>query len=208
MGAGVLHRRRRRAELRGAVEVSRLMGLWKKIRENSVARVEGARRRGRGRSSTGTCETWNGHSNSRPSLRAWRRAATAARWMEIRRLGPATRTSSARSRRACCASSCCGTSARILLVAFGTRGAGRFVFGYVLPRRHGPRPPVRSRWRSTSTCGRGIGGELIRRLAGQAEAGGGLSVLTDPDNTPANALYRSVGGRRARSSRHFDYVDR
>jgi ribosomal protein S18 acetylase RimI-like enzyme len=68
-----------------------------------------------------------------------------------------------------------------------------FAFGYELPRRHG-RPTmffvyeldVDERYRR-----RGIATRLMRALlAGRDEA----FVLTEPDNAPANATYRSLGG--------------
>ena len=70
-----------------------------------------------------------------------------------------------------------------------------FAFGYVLPRRHG-RPKiffvyeieVREPYRR-----RGIGKELMRRLADEAGVVEGF-VLTEPDNDAANALYRSLDG--------------
>jgi aminoglycoside 3-N-acetyltransferase I len=83
----------------------------------------------------------------------------------------------------------------IFLVAFEDGDPVGFAFGYVLPRRHGPPATlfiyeieVDERHR-----GRGIGGELMRRLARESGAEEGF-VLTDADNAPANALYRSVGG--------------
>jgi ribosomal protein S18 acetylase RimI-like enzyme len=83
----------------------------------------------------------------------------------------------------------------IFLVAFEDGEAIGFAFGYALPRRHGPSTTlfvyeveVDERQR-----GHGIGGELMRCLAGEAGAEEGF-VLTEADNEPANALYRSLGG--------------
>ena len=130
--------------------------------------------------------------------------------MEIRRLGPgdedvvralATRTPRFELLR---------DERTIFLVAFEDGEPVGFAFGYVLPRRHGPpttlfvyEVEVDERQR-----GRGIGGELMRSLAGLAEAEEGF-VLTDADNTAANALYRSVGGSSSEVIEwDFDYVDR
>lgn len=70
-----------------------------------------------------------------------------------------------------------------------------FAFGYVLPRRHGA-PTILFVYEVGVEEGhrrRGIGKELMRRLASEAGAEEGF-VLTEPDNEAANALYRSVGG--------------
>ena len=86
----------------------------------------------------------------------------------------------------------------LLLVAFdGERPVG-FVLAHELPRRHGDRANLfvyevdvdESRQR------RGIASALLARLAGLARERGirvGF-VLTEPDNEPANTLYRSAGG--------------
>jgi len=83
----------------------------------------------------------------------------------------------------------------IFVVAFDGEAPVGFAFGYVLPRRHGDAAilfvyeigvdePYRRR---------GIGKELMQRLAEEAGTGEGF-VLTDPENAAANALYRSVEG--------------
>ena len=83
----------------------------------------------------------------------------------------------------------------IFLVAFEGGQPVGFTFGYVLPRRHGA-PTVLFVYEIGVEEGhrrRGIGKELMRRLASEAGAEEGF-VLTEPDNEAANALYRSVGG--------------
>ena len=86
----------------------------------------------------------------------------------------------------------------LVLVAFdGERPVG-FVLAHELPRRHGDRskllvyeidvaPPHRRR---------GIASALLERLAELARERGipGGFVLAEPDNGPANSLYRSAGG--------------
>jgi len=115
--------------------------------------------------------------------------------VEIRRLGPgdedvvralATRTPRFELLR---------DDGTIFLVAFEDEEPVGFVFGYVLPRRHGPPTTlfVYEIGVDESHRGRGIGGELMQRLAREAGAEEGF-VLTDADNEAANALYRSVGG--------------
>lgn len=86
----------------------------------------------------------------------------------------------------------------LMLVAFdGERPVG-FVLAHELLRRHGDRANLfvyevdvaESHWR------RGIASALLARLAKLARERGiriGF-VLTEPDNEPANALYRSAGG--------------
>ncbi len=86
----------------------------------------------------------------------------------------------------------------VMLVAFDGKQPVGFVLAHELPRRHGVRSklfvyevevaPVHRR--------RGIAAALLRRLAELAGERGiheGF-VLTQPDNGPANALYRSAGG--------------
>jgi aminoglycoside 3-N-acetyltransferase I len=89
-----------------------------------------------------------------------------------------------------------------LLVAFDGELPVGFVLAHELPRRRRDRSKlfvyevdvVESHQR------RGIGSALLARLAELAREGGiriGF-VLTDEDNVPANALYRSAGGTPSR----------
>lgn len=86
----------------------------------------------------------------------------------------------------------------LMLVALdGERPVG-FVLAHELPRRHGDRASLfvyevdvdESRRR------RGIASALLARLAelGRERGIRVAFVLTEPDNEPANALYRSAGG--------------
>jgi ribosomal protein S18 acetylase RimI-like enzyme len=86
----------------------------------------------------------------------------------------------------------------LMLVAFdGERPVG-FVLAHELPRRHGDRSKLfvyevdvaethRRRGIATALFG------LLAELARERGIRTGF-VLTEPDNGPANALYRSVGG--------------
>ena len=86
----------------------------------------------------------------------------------------------------------------LMLVAFdGERPVG-FVLAHELQRRHGDRSKlfVYEVDVAESHQQRGIGAALLARLAELARERGiriGF-VLTDEDNVPANALYRSAGG--------------
>ena len=86
----------------------------------------------------------------------------------------------------------------LLLVAFdGGRPIG-FVLAYELPRRHGARAKlfVYEIDVADSLRRRGIAAALLAQLAELARERGIRTgfVLTEPDNGPANALYRSAGG--------------
>jgi aminoglycoside 3-N-acetyltransferase I len=86
----------------------------------------------------------------------------------------------------------------LMLVAFdGGRPVG-FVLAHELPRRHGAQAKlfVYEVDVAESHRRRGIGSALLARLAGLARERGIPAgfVLTEPDNGPANALYRSAGG--------------
>jgi ribosomal protein S18 acetylase RimI-like enzyme len=86
----------------------------------------------------------------------------------------------------------------LMLVAFdGERPVG-FVLAHELPRRHGDRVKlfVYEVDVSESHRRRGIAKALLARLAELARERGIRAgfVLTEPDNGPANALYRSAGG--------------
>jgi len=86
----------------------------------------------------------------------------------------------------------------LLLVAFdGERPVG-FVLAHELPRRHGDRSKLFVYEVDVAETHRrlGIASALLAQLGELARERGiriGF-VLTDPDNGPANALYRSAGG--------------
>jgi ribosomal protein S18 acetylase RimI-like enzyme len=90
--------------------------------------------------------------------------------------------------------------ATIFLAAFLDDEPVGFVFGYALPRRHGP-PTILFVYEldvAEAHRRQGIAARLMSELAEIARARGiedGF-VLTEPDNDPANALYRSLGGER------------
>ena len=86
----------------------------------------------------------------------------------------------------------------LMLVALdGPRPVG-FVLAHELPRRHGDRANlfVYEVDVAESHQRRGVASALLARLAGLARERGIRAgfVLTEPDNEPANALYRSAGG--------------
>jgi aminoglycoside 3-N-acetyltransferase I len=86
----------------------------------------------------------------------------------------------------------------LMLVAFdGERPVG-LVLAHVLPRRHGDRGKlfVYEVDVAESHRRRGIASALLARLGELARERGIPSgfVLTEPDNGPANALYRDAGG--------------
>ena len=86
----------------------------------------------------------------------------------------------------------------LMLVAFdGERPIG-FVLSHELPRRHGDRAKlfVYEVEVADSHQRRGIASALLARLRDLARERGVRTgfVLAEPDNGPANALYRSVGG--------------
>jgi ribosomal protein S18 acetylase RimI-like enzyme len=86
----------------------------------------------------------------------------------------------------------------LLLVAFdGERPVG-FVLAHELPRRHGDRANlfVYEVDVAESHRRRGIASALLARLGELARERGIRTgfVLTEPDNGPANALYRDAGG--------------
>ena len=86
----------------------------------------------------------------------------------------------------------------LMLVAFDGEQRVGFVLAHELPRRHGDRSKlfVYEVDVTESHQGRGIGKALLGRLAELARERGIRAgfVLTDEDNVPANALYRSAGG--------------
>jgi len=106
---------------------------------------------------------------------------------------------SRRATRALCESSRRTTAqATLLLVAFDADHPVGFVLAHELPRRHGDRANlfVYEVDVAESHQRRGIASALLAGLAGLARERGirvGF-VLTEPDNEPANALYRRLGG--------------
>jgi aminoglycoside 6'-N-acetyltransferase I len=89
-------------------------------------------------------------------------------------------------------------SRTLMLVAFdGERPVG-FVLAHELPRRHGDRAKlfVYEVEVAESHQRRGIAAALLARLAELARERGVRAGfgLTEPDNGPANALYRNSGG--------------
>jgi len=100
----------------------------------------------------------------------------------------------------------------LMLVAFDGEQAVGFVLAHELARRHGDRSKlfVYEVDVAETHQRRGIGKALLRRLAELARERGiriGF-VLTDEDNVPANALYRSAGATtRAVVECEFSYAD-
>ncbi len=86
----------------------------------------------------------------------------------------------------------------LLLVAFDGGRAIGFVLAHELPRRHGDRSHlfVYEVEVAETHRRRGVASALLERLADLARERGIRSgfVLTEPDNGPANALYRTAGG--------------
>jgi ribosomal protein S18 acetylase RimI-like enzyme len=103
-------------------------------------------------------------------------------------------------------------SRTLMLVAFDGELPVGFVLGHELPRRHGDRSElfVYEIDVAESHQRRGIGKALLARLAELARERGiriGF-VLTDEDNVPGNALYRSAGGTSSRDVMwEFRYAD-
>ncbi len=102
--------------------------------------------------------------------------------------------------------------ATIFLAAFQGGDPVGFVFGHVLPRRHGA-PSILFVYEldvGEEHRRQGIGARLMTELAALARAqgvGDGF-VLTEPENEPANALYRSLGGERVETVMwDFRYAD-
>jgi ribosomal protein S18 acetylase RimI-like enzyme len=86
----------------------------------------------------------------------------------------------------------------LMLVAFDGNRAVGFVLAHELPRRHGVRAKlfVYEVDVAETHRRRGIASALLERLAELARERGipiGF-VLAEPDNGPANALYRTAGG--------------
>jgi ribosomal protein S18 acetylase RimI-like enzyme len=92
----------------------------------------------------------------------------------------------------------------LMLVAFDGAQPVGFVLGYELARRHGDRSMlfIYEVDIAESHQRRGIASALLALLAELArERGIGVGfVLTEEDNMPANALYRSAGGTSSRAA--------
>ena len=91
----------------------------------------------------------------------------------------------------------------IFLAAFQEGEPVGFVFGYLLPRRHGD-PSILFVYElgvDEAQRRQGIGRRLMVELGELAHSLGARTgfVLTEPDNEAANALYRSLGGERVES---------
>jgi ribosomal protein S18 acetylase RimI-like enzyme len=101
----------------------------------------------------------------------------------------------------------------LMLVAFDGGLPVGFVLAHELPRRHGDRSKlfVYEVDVAETHRRRGIASALLERLAELARERGirvGF-VLTEPDNGPANALYRDVGAATAKVTVEwtFSYTD-
>ena len=98
----------------------------------------------------------------------------------------------------------------LMLVAFDGERAVGFVLAHELPRRHGDRAKlfVYEVDVAESHRRRGIASALLARLGELARDRGIRAgfVLTEPDNGPANALYRSAGGATARMTLQWDFT--
>jgi aminoglycoside 3-N-acetyltransferase I len=97
----------------------------------------------------------------------------------------------------------------LMLVALeGERPIG-FVLAHELPRRHGDRSSlfVYEVDVAEGHRRRGIGTALLARLGELARERGIRTgfVLTEPDNGPANALYRSAGGATQTVTLQWDF---
>ncbi len=91
----------------------------------------------------------------------------------------------------------------IFLVAFQGGEPVGFVFGYVLPRRHGD-PSILFVYEldvDEAQRRQGVGRRLMTELGEIAPTLGARAgfVLTEPNNDAANALYCSLGGERVDS---------
>jgi ribosomal protein S18 acetylase RimI-like enzyme len=101
----------------------------------------------------------------------------------------------------------------VMLVAFDGAAPVGFVLAYELPRRHGDRAKlfVYEVDVAETHRGRGIASALLGRLAELARERGIQTgfVLAEPDNGPANALYRDAGGATEKVSVEwtFSYAD-
>ena len=97
----------------------------------------------------------------------------------------------------------------LLLVAFAAGRPVGFVLAHELPRRHGD-PAKLFVYEVDLAEGhrrRGIASALLARLAELARERGIREgfVLTEPDNSPANALYRGAGNATAHMTLQWDF---
>ena len=101
----------------------------------------------------------------------------------------------------------------LMLVAFDGGSPVGFVLAHELPRRHGDRAQlfVYEVDVAETHRRRGIASALLERLGELARERGIRTgfVLTEPDNGPANALYRDVGAATEKVSVEwtFSYAD-
>jgi aminoglycoside 3-N-acetyltransferase I len=101
----------------------------------------------------------------------------------------------------------------LMLVAFDGGAPVGFVLAHALPRRHGDRAKLFLYEVDVAATHRrrGIASALLERLAGHARERGIRTgfVLAEPDNGPANALYREAGGATEKVSVEwtFSYGD-
>jgi aminoglycoside 3-N-acetyltransferase I len=97
----------------------------------------------------------------------------------------------------------------LMLVAFDEARPVGFVLAHELPRRHGHRSKlfVYEIDVAETHRRRGVASGLLARLAERARERGIESgfVLAEPDNGPANALYRSAGGATAHATVQWDF---
>jgi ribosomal protein S18 acetylase RimI-like enzyme len=97
----------------------------------------------------------------------------------------------------------------LMLVAFDRERAVGFVLAYALPRRHGDPASlfVYEVEVAETHRRRGTASALLARLAELARERGIRTgfVLTEPDNGPANALYRSAGGETETVTVQWDF---
>ena len=102
--------------------------------------------------------------------------------------------------------------AAIVLAAFRDDRPVGFVLAYELPRRHGA-PAIMFVYEvevGAEHRRQGIARRLLDELAAIARSRGIRDgfVLTEPENEPANALYRSLGGERVETVMwDFRYAD-